>query len=203
MLYYAKITAISQLLDVLRSLCEKANQLTDELRKMVYADSSSNYAEDLIGVKTAIWMASFSGSEEALNSKLEHINNIDFAGVNMDEGFRMSKCVIQNKIIVDPKIAFIISLIGYGLNKSSSGELIENLKTKSQKNLSADDLYELFFDKQDQTIKDSVNYIKDSFARSANNLRMIGYEECKGVWNKRKYPIIWYSENWNDTKNKI
>lgn len=203
LLYYAKITAISQLLDVLRSLCEKANQLTDELRKMVYADSSSNYAEDLIGVKTAIWMASFSGSEEALNSKLEHINNIDFAGVNMDEGFRMSKCVIQNKIIVDPKIAFIISLIGYGLNKSSSGELIENLKTKSQKNLSADDLYELFFDKQDQTIKDSVNYIKDSFARSANNLRMIGYEECKGVWNKRKYPIIWYSENWNDTKNKI
>ena len=32
---------------------------------------------------------------------------------------------------------------------------------------------------------------------------MIGYEECKGVWNKRNYPIIWYSDNWNDTKQKI
>lgn len=205
LLYYAKITAINQLLDVLKNLCEKANQLTEELRKMVYADSSSNYAEDLIGVKTAIWMASFVGSETALNSKLEHINNIDFAGVNMDEGFRMSKCVIQNKIIVDPKIAFILCLIGYGLNKitSLSGEPVEKLKTKSPKNLSADDLYELFINSQDDLKKELIEQIKDSFARTANNLRIIGYEECKGVWNKRNYPIIWYSDKWKDTKDKI
>ena len=206
LLYYAKITAVNQLLDVLRNLCEKTNQLTEELRNMVYADLSSNYAEDLIGVKTAIWIASFEGTEGALNSKLEHINTIDFAGVNMDEGFRMSKCAIQNKIIVDPKIAFIICLIGYGLNKSNRlpPESVERLKTKVPQNLSAMDLFELFSDKQNES--DSGNpivTIKDSFARIADNLRMIGYEECKGVWNKRKYPIIWYSESWNDTKKKI
>ena len=165
LLYYAKITAISQLLEVLRNLYKKANELTEELQKMVCMDTSSNYAEDLIGVKTAIWIASFEEKEDALNSKLEHINAIDFAGVNMDEGFRMSKCAIQNKFIVDPKIAFILCLIGYGLNKTSTTdpETVDRIKTKIIKNLSANELFELFLDKQNDYITEDASAFINGF----------------------------------------
>lgn len=30
------------------------------------------------------------------------------------------------------------------------------------------------------------------------NLKIVSYESLKGVWNGRKYPIIWYDENWSN-----
>lgn len=207
LLYYAKITAINQLINVLHSLYKSANELTEKLKSMVCADAASNYAEDLIGVKTAIWMASFEQTEDALNSKLEHINAIDFAGVNMDEGFRMSKCVAQNKFIVDPKIAFIICLIGYGFNQKTRMEpaLFKRLKSKPTKSLTPNELFEIFINKPNNRIDNEVfeRLITDSFVRVANEFRMVGYETCKGVWSKRNYPIIWYSDGWSETINKI
>lgn len=36
-----------------------------------------------------------------------------------------------------------------------------------------------------------------------NKLKIVSFEILKGVWDKRAYPIIWYSNDWEETKNKF
>lgn len=32
-----------------------------------------------------------------------------------------------------------------------------------------------------------------------DKLRLVGYEKLKGIWDERRYPVIWYSNFWDDT----
>jgi hypothetical protein len=78
---------------------------------------------------------------------------LDFIGMDIDEGFRMAEHTSQGKVVVDPKIAFL-------LNKH-----INNWK-------------ELTHGSIDQ------------------NVKIINFVELKGIWKGRRYPIIWYAEDW-------
>lgn len=209
LLFFAKITALNQLADILERLYKKQNELIKYLRDLVLNDDNSNFAEDLVGIKTSIWMASISESEGALNSKLDGIDVIDFAGINMDEGFRMSKCATQNKLIVDPKIVFLLCLINEGFDDTDKMNQIEGADINNidinKPNMTLDEILIKFIRiKNNITSLDSIEYsTKAMFKTISNNFRIVGYEICKGVWNGRKYPIIWFSDNWKQTIRNV
>lgn len=216
LLYYAEVTAINQLAKILHQIYEASINLQDKLLKVLSNDETLGFASDLVGIKTAVWIAYVSDDKDAINTKL-NLDYIDFAGINMDEGFRMSKCAIQNKIVVDPKIAFLICLVAneiYSNNIKIPNTLPELLKhnLKNVESLKTiDDIFSKFWidiamSLDDDTIKPSdevFDHEKDLFKVVANNFRIIGYEKCKGVWEERPYPIIWYSDNWDKTIDAV
>jgi hypothetical protein len=83
------------------------------------------FAAHSLFFKSALWVAAVSGGE-LLNSKHSTQNiytelsvGLDFVGVDIDEGFRMSKNALKGKLVLDPKIAYLI-------NKHSSDENVKN-----------------------------------------------------------------------------
>ncbi len=206
LLYYAEITAINQLARILHQIYQKSNNLKEKLLRVLSSDESLGFSSDLVGIKTAVWMAYVSDEKDAINTKLD-IDYIDFAGINMDEGFRMSKCAIQNKIVVDPKIALLICLVADELYTEKISKLDPN--TQSERNNAAlktvEDVFTKFWlgmvkSSNENIVKPSNELFereKDLFKVVANNFRLVGYERCKGVWEERPYPIIWYSDNWD------
>ena len=79
-------------------------------------------------MKSALWVAAVSDGE-ALSSARRTQNictrlsgRTDFVGVDIDEGFRMSKNAAQGKLVLDPKIAYI-------LNKHEKSELVKIVGT--------------------------------------------------------------------------
>lgn len=205
LLYYTEMISISQLVLIIHKLNKAANELEYELiQKMSDDKNEIGFESDLIGIKTAIWLAVVSDDVNSLNSKLFDFDSVDFAGINMDEGFRMSKCAIQNKIIVDPKIALIITSVVDEVVNNRFQNLSENEISKIkelQKPDKFDDVFWKFLISQ-KTSEDNYE-IRDMFKVVADNFRIVGYESCKGVWDDRPYPIIWYSDNWENTKDNI
>lgn len=206
-LFYAKIVSLNQLSKLLRTVYSRSKALTNELKQLLLSDNKSNNAEDLVGLKTSIWTACVSDDENSLNSRLDHIDSIDFAGINMDEGFRMSKCAIQNKIIVDPKIVLLFCLLDqkkFSLEKwrdrkSNNSGTETNIQ---RNNLTLDEKFDLFY------YRDLPDKFEDSdenalIKKCAENFRIVGYEKCKGVWGERNYPIIWFSTDWKTTIDSI
>ena len=212
LLYYAEITGINQLARILHQIYQKSNNLQEKLLKELSSDESLGFARDLVGIKTAVWMAYVSDEKDAINAKL-NIDYMDFAGINIDEGFRMSKCAIQNKIIVDPKIAMLISLVADELYTEKISRLDPN--TQYERNDDAlknvDEVFTKFWlnivRSTDQNVVKPTNELfereKDLFKIVANNFRIVGYEKCKGVWDDRPYPIIWYSDNWDKSIESV
>jgi hypothetical protein len=39
-------------------------------------------------------------------------------------------------------------------------------------------------------------YAKEQNCNVSENMRIVSLEELKGIWNERRYPIIWYYEEW-------
>jgi isopentenyldiphosphate isomerase len=43
------------------------------------------------------------------------------------------------------------------------------------------------------------NYQRNERKYEVNNrLKIVSFEKLKGIWNERRYPIIWFSENWDE-----
>lgn len=71
----------------------------------------------------------------------------------------------------------------------------EKIINKSQLK-TLDDVFSYFWYSQDQS---EILSHKELLKSVANNFRIVNYESCKGVWDDRPYPIIWYSDNWEET----
>lgn len=201
LLYYTELISFSQLVLILHKLNDAANDIEKELFEKMHDDKSGiGFEADLIGIKTAVWIAAVSDDNNSLNSKLSDFDSVDFAGINMDEGFRMSKCATQSKIVVDPKIALIVTaianeLIGKRIHNLTNNEIakIKELPHPTQ----FEDVFAKYWLLQDK--KNFEHDVKDMFKVVANNFRLIGYKNCKGVWDERPYPVIWYSDDWDSS----
>lgn len=182
LLYYTELISFSQLVLILHKLNEAANDIEKELVEKMHDDKSElGFEADLIGIKTAVWIAAVSDGNNSLNSKLSDFDSVDFAGINIDEGFRMSKCATQSKIVVDPKIALIVTAIANEVIVNYLNNLTDNEIAKI-KELSHPSRFEDVFAKY-WLLQNTKNFeydVKDMFKVVANNFRLIGYKNCKG-----------------------
>ena len=125
-LFYIEVSEINEILEAPASL--HAAMMTTQTEVQAKAKST-------LHLKGALWLASV---KPVNGDKLgEDVSNIyvdlpkeqytakniskDFIGVDIDEGFRMSKNSSQGKLVLDPKIAFlIVKYSNRGLDKRSS-----------------------------------------------------------------------------------
>jgi hypothetical protein len=156
-LFYVEAKCVDDVLrspSVFYSAMKRAQAIFHNLHK---------FTECSLYMKGALWAAV--ASDSRYTSSFNAMSNIyttlatglDFVGVDIDEGFRMSKNTSQGKLVIDPKIVYL-------LNKYT-----------------------------DQWQSLTFNGIR-------GNVRFVGFEVLKGIWEGRAYPVIWYCDNW-DTRD--
>jgi len=125
----------------------------------MYEGTKSN-----LSIKATIWSAVVYDSEDKNTEDRDNIiikekdvddYILDFLGLDIDTGFRISKFVIGSVLVVDAKLACLIADLE---------------KEKNDKHFS-------------------------------NFMRIVSYQQLKGVWDNRYYPIVWFrSEGWNNPR---
>lgn len=160
-------------LDYICGIIEKAYFHLQTLRTEMNNISSK---EDIC-LKSTIWIAKTHLNECSLanNCKFDLNGNVEFVGSNIDEGFRLTKCSSNQKVVIDPKIIYLfLNAIFYYKNSSESKWIINPF-------------YKSICENQEVSMK-IISKIGDVL----DKIHYMGSVVCKGVWEERPYPIYWY-----------
>lgn len=181
---YQGISALIELIDIAYN---KIDEVGKELTKIA---AKPRYK---IEVKGTLWFAYISKNDDETNIHIPAIN--DFLGKQIDEGFRISGFSSKGKLLLDPKIVFVLLMLHSIDATEISGR--HNNRNLGQKILSS---ISDIIDKQD--IKKLKSHLEDYDLREKilqrlEKISFINYENLKGVWNNSPYPIYWYSESNN------
>lgn len=207
LLYTKELVSVRQLISIVQLVYQAIPNIRNSLRGLLTKQYPSR-GRDLIDVRATIWIAGISASDNHRpnNCCLSGLGSLDFSGMNIDEGFRLTKCATRNKVLIDPKIALILTacaVLIFSDNNRFSIKITTMLNNNSpNKNDPSRDFLHAFaqFWKDNQ---ESLDDIKERIKVCADNLRLVGYSHNKGVWDERPYPIIWYSESWTSFQEFI
>lgn len=165
------IISISSIIEIITKSYRKLKQLKQTL--------STNAFE--VNVKTTIWLARVGNSLNDMYNKRIKLGDIDeFIGINIDEGFRLTKNAAIQKIVLDPKIVYLLLL---------TKDIAEH----------SDRLYS-YEDKFAQKVVKAVECTSDTTTDIGDTIQKIhfaGFTKCKGVWGNNPYPIFWYYDDSN------
>lgn len=152
-LFYIPIRDCSELVNIPEKVYEIMHKCTNTLHEK-YPETNG-----ILSIKSTIWSAFLiDGNIEDDNKnknyliKTQDIDKIvlDFLGPDIDIGFRISKFSLQGKLVIDAKLACLLTKLPNELTKSNISSF----------------------------------------------LKIVSYESLKGVWDNRRYPIVWYNKNW-------
>lgn len=190
-LYYAEINSIFEIIDLLEEAHSFIGQAKELIVKTVQdlAKKKNDLKIDdelaLLDVRGAMWISQTNDIEyknnEISNYRFVLNKNIDFSGINIDEGFRLRNWSTMHKLIVDPKIVMILHLTDTYLNEDGFPEMTFNSLI--------DDFVERAKKYDSHSGYARIESVMDNF-------KILGYQPCKGVWDGHLYPIIWYAEDW-------
>ncbi len=197
-IFCAEITSVIEIVNILNDVYEGVGVLTDTIRQTIQDANildkslSDDRIKDIlykIDFKTTVWFASV---KETSDLRQLHKNNLnymlpiagrkDFIGLSIDEGFRLCGAAIRNKIVIDPKIAFLICIADNYVKHLDSGNDIDK----------AEELCKLFSENlKNEYTKLSPNQ-KFDLSECCEKLYMVGFCQSKGIWRNRLYPVVWY-----------
>ncbi len=183
-------------------ICKFIQQAQDYLNKLQELFNENNKSSKMIYIKAAVWIAGFPyGTSEISSEKMETVSNNtkffkspfgeEFVGENIDEGFRLAACSKAGKLVLDPKLVLIIHffyLLHFDNNKFEKFRSQANGKTLVFFNLLVEKLNESFEPDRFQEFKREIKNLND-------DLFLMEYVKCKGVWDDRDYPVFWYIPN--------
>lgn len=198
-IFCAEITSVIEIVNILNDVYEGVEVLTDTIRQTIQQTnildpvlSDDKIKEILykIDFKTTVWFASVKETSDLrqphkhnLNYMLPIAGRKDFVGTSIDEGFRLCGAAIRNKIVVDPKIAFLICIAdNYVKNMDKSDDAIEGTK----------ELCDLFGENLNDEYKKLSHNQKLELSECCKKLYMVGYCQSKGIWRNKLYPVVWY-----------
>ncbi|MED3852102.1 NUDIX domain-containing protein [Priestia megaterium] len=139
--------------------------------------ASYKFTKKKLFVKGTIWIANVKEQEE--NSSYENEQNIVF----QVDGIKGE----QNKDFLGPQID-----LGFRLSKfSQKGKVL----------VSAELAYLLYL--KGREIKNSTAIDSSRKYDVDNCLKIVGFETLKGIWSSRRYPVIWYFNNWQEIKKSF
>lgn len=96
----------------------------------------------------------------------------EYIGINIDEGFRLTKCSSAQRVVVDPKIVYFMLV---AQSKSTPVEInLSNFSYSMTESINNGEY--------DSTLLDNI--IRDIY--------FVGYKTCKGIWNNKPYPVFWF-----------
>ncbi|GBU25371.1 hypothetical protein R83H12_02014 [Fibrobacteria bacterium R8-3-H12] len=134
------------------------------LQKCIEFINNEPEVKSNLSVKATIWAAVVNDSEEKDTERNTNIivkdRNFyeylfDFLGPDIDIGFRISKFAKSSVLVIEAKLACLITKLETEMEKEHISEY----------------------------------------------MRIVSYEELKGVWNGRRYPIVWYRTDWSYSKD--
>ena len=198
-IFCAEITSVIEIVNILNDVYEGVEVLTETIRQTIQQTNilQSILSDDKIkeilykiDFKTTVWFASVKETSDLrqphrhnLNYMLPIAGRKDFVGTSIDEGFRLCGAAIRNKIVVDPKIAFLICVAdNYVKNMDNHNEALEETK----------ELCDLFGENLDDEYKKLSLNQKIELSECCKKLYMIDFCQSKGIWRNRLYPVVWY-----------
>jgi len=204
LLYKKRVTSLIEIKDIIikayrcMELIESSFRST--LKKRIY-------------IKAGAWIANVKDRTNAENDysdggiwnyRVFNGGREDFVGINMDEGFRMCACATRSLFLIDPKIAYLFHI----LNMEISHLRVQEGIVVPVKPEDGSKLFDIHAELSDIRCVDFIRSVKNYALRTMStrkiagmrifveNFAFVGYMMCKGVWNNRPYPIIWYSNDW-------
>jgi hypothetical protein len=114
---YTQITSINKAIEnMMQEIAKKVEKENKNDKQVINQYGTKEIIESMLGIKVTAWIA------ECYNKKNSNVSNIiyypttyetsgnriDFLGKDIDEGFRIAKYAVKNKIIVSPLLAWLI-----------------------------------------------------------------------------------------------
>ena len=177
-LYAEPFSNLNTLLDIITQAYSHITSLQNTISKMM----SSSGAGNMFKLKGSLWLArtAKADSESTQNVFVNSPRVDEFLGVNIDEGFRLSKKVSGSKLVLDPKIVLLLHLA-----------LDINTNNKERKFvLEGDEFFEF-------CRKIKINQ-KEKMEDILKCISFVNYTNLKGIWQNRGYPLFWYYEEDSD-----
>lgn len=157
--------------DQFLDLCNKTAIVQNEVTQHLH-DKKFKNSKGLLYIKATIWSAEV----EAIVSKdLESISQ------NVEKNLLFTK--------VDSKGA-TFDFLGPGID---IGFRISRFSEKNKLVVGAELAYILY--------ENRGPYESTNSKRIEDKLKIVSFESLKGIWNERKYPIIWYHEHWEQKED--
>ena len=198
--YVGEYTGFKQLLEIIDAAYSYMETKETEFSKIVTAGEKEKRASITFKLKATIWLAKISEAAEEPTDSVR-LNDIDeFIGTYIDEGFRMATKSSDNKLLIDPKIVYIILFFycfrGYHLfsDENNTKKFIDvfidnhvgnNVQTKNEIAKAVYSLIEKdFVASPRETTSLITKYLK--------NIHFLSFTPLKGIWNGKPYPIFWF-----------
>ena len=177
-LYAEPFSNLNTLLDIVTGAYSHITRLQKEIcYKMKEYDSGSMFK-----LKGSLWLARTAkdGNETTKNVFVNSTRVDEFLGVNIDEGFRLSKKVSGGKLVIDPKIVLLL-------------QLAFDINTNNQKRRFIPEEDEFF-----QFCRNININQKEKIKKILECISFVNYTNLKGIWQNRGYPLFWYFEKESD-----
>lgn len=175
---------IKGLVELIKFAYNKIQAVENELTK------TANKDDYKVEIKGTMWTAYISKNPDNTNI---HISSIDeFLGKQIDEGFRMTHFSSNGKLLLDPKIVFILLLM-HSINATIISS--EHVDEKFAKCFLGT-INDLITEDEKIKIKDNLQSLnlRLDITEIIKNVFFIKYERLKGIWKNYPYPIYWYSK---------
>lgn len=180
-------SGIESLVKLINTAYKKLESVESELTKIADKEGYT------VSIKGTMWLAYISSDSSHTNQ----ISDIDeFLGKQIDEGFRMTGFSSNNKLLLDPKIVFILLLL-FSLDASKVSILEEDSANRKFANAFLNNIESLIVDykNKEESLKNNISSyeLRDEISKLIKNIYFIKYERLKGIWKDYPYPIYWYS----------
>lgn len=190
--FYAPYVGINELVNLIISSYEKIESLENELTEI----AKTSNPQIKIEIKGTLWLSYVSDNSKTVNIRIREFN--EFIGKQIDEGFRMSVYSSSSKLLLDPKIVFILlTLFSIDATEISSNSAYEHFAKNFLENMDPE-LKVACTNK----LKELVNGLdpRKKISKIIEGIYFVQYEYLKGIWGEAPYPIFWYFDQYEKLK---
>ncbi len=197
-IYVGEYCGFKQLINLIDTAYHTMEAIEKQFKKII--EGSTDLGSEQVRLKGTIWLAQLS---DINNNKAQtiHIESIDeYIGPDMDEGFRMATKTSESKLLIDPKIVYIILFFScfrsehFGCDSKRknfiqgfvSNHLSEH--TEIQKDDIASKVVKLYDGDLLASPKNSTEILDSLLSK----IHFLNFTPLKGIWNGKPYPIFWY-----------
>lgn len=173
-------------------ICEFVSKAYFQLKSFQEVLNSNQSIKEKVYIRGCIWI---SGFKKRKDDQKFIANNItfqkqqfgqEFVGENVDEGFRLSACAKASNLAVDPKIVYILNIYK---------RILEDNDKSCPPGFDKTDFQEFLSQKTDIMPGNQIGIARKILSDVINNIFLMEFQHCKGVWDDRAYPVFWYIDD--------
>lgn len=200
-IYVGDYSGFKQLIELIEAIYLKMDAIEKDLQKTIKSVSNTTSLPS-IKLKGTIWLAQLSNKVDM--PKTTHIDELDeYVGMDMDEGFRMSTKTSEGKLLIDPKIVYIILFfycfrsVFLGIDVAVKKDFVDVFVSNhiDFTNENKNDIAKKVFNLYDGDLSIAPIEHTHTLNRVLSKIHFLSFTPLKGIWNGNPYPIFWYFDD--------